>query len=313
METEDSVQEATVPESGGVGGGGVEGSAVSAAEPVAPAAETAEPAQEVSAESAAVPAETFPGVDSFDWDSWDGSDYDGFPEQIRPWADKLGNKYSKHVESLSSQHTSELDYWKRMYEAMSYGEEDPRVAELSTQLEELTSKNTEMQDKYSQMEKVLNEEREAENTRYFSWFEKNYQGKLESLAKSYGAETAEKMVLELMDLGMEVHVAVELSLMGSEATETAKNLASKIQDPSLVLEIVQNRFKGAPVKAAPQPVPEPKPAHNPATQVVAGNAPVSRPAQLSREKAPEYGADRSNRMGALMAAAENAIKKSKRR
>jgi len=312
METEESVQEATLSESGGVGGGGGESSAVSAAEPVAPAAETAEPVQAVSAESTAVPAEAFPGVDSFDWDNWDGSDYEAFPEQIRPWVDKLGDKYTKHLDSTTSQHTSELDYWKRMYEAMSYGEEDPRVSELSTQLEELTSKNTEMQDKYSQMEKVLNEEREAENTRYFTWFEKNYQGKLEGLAKTYGAKAAEEMVLGLMDLGMEVHVAVEVSLMGKEAIQTAKNLSGQVQDSSLVLEILRNRFKGEAPRPAPA-APAPKQAPNPATQVVAGSAPVSRPAQLSREKAPEYGSDRSNRMGALMAAAENAIKKSKRR
>jgi len=199
-----------------------------------------------------------------------------------------------------------------MYEAMSYGEEDPRVAELSTQLEDLTSKNTEMQDKYAHMEKEIAKEREEENDRYFKWFQDHYQGKLEGLTSSYGKDKAEDMVITLMDLGMEVHVAVEVSLLGEEAFNTAKNLANKIQDPSLLLEIIQSRFKGEVPRPAPA-APAPKQAPNPATQVVAGSAPVSRPAQLSREKAPEYGSDRSNRMGALMAAAENAIKKSKRR
>ena len=166
-------------------------------------------------------------------------------------------------------------------------------------------------DQLEALTKEINAEREAENNRYFGWFEKNYQGKLEELAKTHGAEAAEQMVIDLMDLNMDVHVAVEVSLMGTDAVTAAKALSESVKDPNLIMEILTSRFQ-TPKAKAPEPAPAPEPP-SPAAQVVAGSAPVSRPAQLVQEKGPEYGAGRSQRMGALMSAAENAIRKSKRR
>ena len=135
------------------------------------------------------------------------------------------------------------------------------------------------------------------------------------MAKAHGVKPAEEMVVSLMDLNMDVHVAVEVSLMGTEAVDAAKALSEQVKDSSLVLEILRNRFKSEDIKNSTQTtsVQEERPP-NPAAQVVAGSAPVSRPAQLVQEKGPEYGGSgRAERMGALMAAAENAIRKSKRR
>lgn len=312
METEESVQETTAPVADATGNS-TESAGVSSAEPTAPAAES-EPTAEASAESVPAPAEAFPEVDAFDWDSWDGSDYEAFPEQVRPWADRLNGHHAKSLDSLAKTNNTEVDYWKRMYEAMSYGEEDPRVNDLTSQLEALNATNTELQDKYATMERELSSEREAENDRYFKWFEKNYQGKLEQLAKSHGVKPAEEMVVSLMDLDMDVHVAVEVSLMGTEAIAAAKALSEQVKDSSLVLEILRNRFKSEDTKNSTASVQEEERPPNPAAQVVAGSAPVSRPAQLAKEKSPTYGgAGRAERMGAIMSAAENAIRKSKRR
>jgi len=270
-----------------------------AAEPIAAEPTAAEPAQE-----------SFPDVDSFSWDEWDGKSYEQFPEQVRSWADKIGSKHAKDVHSLQSSHGTELDYWKRMYEAMQYGDEDPRIGDMTSQLEKITSDKQDMEQRYAQLQKTVNAEREEENGRYFTWFETNYQSKLESLASTYGVEKAEQMVLELMDMDMDVHIAVEVSLLGEQAYNTAKELSKRIQDTDLILEVVKSRYAGAQPQA---PVKEAEKPKNPATQVIAGSAPVSRPVQLSKEKAPSYGADRNQRMASLMSAAENAIRKSKRR
>ena len=286
METEESVQEAA-PVADATGNS-TESAGVSSAEPTAPAAE---PAVEASAESVPVPAEAFPEVDAFDWDSWDGSDYEAFPEQVRPWADKLNGHHTKSLDSVTKTYDSELAYWKRMYEAMNYGDEDPRVSELTASLEEANAKERQAQEQLEALTKEINSERESENNRYFSWFEKNYQGKLEELAKTHGAEAAEQMVIDLMDLDMDVHVAVEVSLMGTDAVTAAKSLSESVKDSSLVLEILNNRFKTAKA-STPETVRAPEPP-NPAAQVVAGSAPVSRPAQLVQEKGPEYGSGRS--------------------
>jgi hypothetical protein len=144
--------------------------------------ETTEPVAEVQADAStteevvAEAAPEYPGIDSFDWESWDGSNYESFPEQVRPWADKLKSYHTDSLDSLASSHKTEVDYWKRMYEALSYGDEDPRIAELNKSVEELTTKEQQAQEQLAALTKEINTEREAENNRYFSWFEKNYQG-----------------------------------------------------------------------------------------------------------------------------------------
>lgn len=300
-------------------------STVSAAEPTEPTeSQSAQPEEqtenvvEASAESSVEdtasttepPAPVFPQVDTFEWEKWDGSDYELFPEEVRPWANKLRDRHVDSLDSLTSTHKNEVDYWKRMYEALNYGDEDPRVAEYSKQIEELTAREKQVQDQLDSLNKEINAEREAENARYFSWFEKHYQSKLEQLASINGTETAEKMVLDLMDLGMEVHVSVDIALMGEKAVNTAKQLSENIKDSSLVLELLNSRFPNNNSNTVNKE--EIKKETNPATQVVAGSAPVSRPAQLAKEKTPVYGTS-NQRMASLMSAAENAIKKSKRR
>lgn len=328
MEGSENVQaqtQAVEEVSGGISSASAEPqSAAVSAEPTEPAesteaaaAEATEPAAEVQAEAtsteevAAEAAPSYPGVDSFDWENWDGSDYEIFPEQVRPWADKLKSYHTESLDSLASTHKNEVDYWKRMYEALSYGDEDPRIAELSKSVEELTAKEQQAQEQLAALTEEINSEREAENTRYFAWFEKNYQSKLEDLAKVNGVENAEKMVLDLMDLDMEVHVAVDLALMGGDAVDTAKSLAGKINDSALILELVNSRF-GKNAKSTEEVKTEEKPEVSPAAQVVAGSAPVTRPVELAREKSPVYGTN-NQRMASLLNAAENAIRKSKRR
>ena len=305
--------EGVQPTAAGSEGSGISAEPTGAAEPTEPS--IAENAQ-VSEGSSQTIQESFPEVDSFDWDEWDGKSYDSFPEQVRGWADRIGSVHSKQANSARSKFDTELEYWKRMYEALQYGDEDPRIEEMTSKIEQMTTQNQEWEQKFSSLEKSIEKEREQENERYFRWFEKNYEGQLDKLAQDNGVEEAEKMVLDLMDLDMDVHVAVEVALMGQDAVNVAKELSSKVADNNLVLEILKNRYPTEQVievnKAqSTKATKEEKPV-NPATQVVAGSAPVSRPAQLTKEKAPAYGSA-NQRMASLMNAAENAIRKSKRR
>lgn len=254
MENVESAEAANISGEG-VGGAAEssasESSTVSSAEPTSPetssaeaveAADSNQSSEEVAKEVSADTSSAFPVVEDFGWDEWDGQDYDLFPEQVRPWANKFAERSTSSLEELNTKHNTEVNYWKRMYDAVNYGEEDPRVAELTGQLEAFNTEKENLQNKYAALEKVLNTEREAENERYFQWFEKNYQNKLETLAQQHGPESAEKLVLDLMDLDMDVHVAVEVALMGSEAADAAKALSAKVKDSDLVLEILKNRL-----------------------------------------------------------------------
>lgn len=324
MEGSENVQAQTQAVGEVSGGGGTSGEVSSAAvsaeptEPVAAeASEPTEPAAETQAVDTAIEeasqeaAPTYPGIDSFDWENWDGTDYDSFPQEVRPWADKLKSYHTESLDSLTSIHKNEVDYWKRMYDALSYGDEDPRIAELTKSVEDITAREQQAQEQLAALTQEINAEREAENARYFEWFEKNYQAKLENLAKINGVENAEKMVLDLMDLNMEVHVAVDLALMGEDAVNTAKSLAGKISDSSIILELINSRFPKN-TETQQEAKTEEKREVSPAAQVVAGSEPVSRPAELAKEKSPIYGTS-NQRMASLLNAAENAIRKSKRR
>lgn len=141
METTDSAevvqQETSMGEgsSGGMSGAAEpQGSEVSAAEPSAPAEPTQESAPAADTADTESAPEAFPGVDSFDWDSWDGENYESFPEQIRPWTQKVYDYHQSAFSKDREKYATESNYWQRMYEALQYGEEDPRIGDLNTQV-----------------------------------------------------------------------------------------------------------------------------------------------------------------------------------
>ena len=72
------------------------------AAPAAPAAEV-----DASASSSEPPVSSEPAVthESFNWDGWEGKS-DTFPEDIRPWADRISAHHTKQNEELQSNHTN---------------------------------------------------------------------------------------------------------------------------------------------------------------------------------------------------------------
>ena len=88
---------------------------------------------------------------SVDWDSWDGS-VDSLPEQYHETAHGVSGWYDQDYQSKNE----EIADLRSMYAAMLTGEEDPRVGELSTKLEEIqtqyNSRNTEYEELQAAME-----------------------------------------------------------------------------------------------------------------------------------------------------------------
>ena len=90
--------------------------------------------------------------DTFGWDGWDGKE-DKLPEQIRPWATKLGGYYGKQSE-LARQ---EADRVKQIYESLSSGMEDPRLAELQAKYDGETKTRSELAEQHRQVQQQLQE------------------------------------------------------------------------------------------------------------------------------------------------------------
>jgi hypothetical protein len=74
-----------------------------------------------------------PSPDTYDWESWDGNSYDHFPEPVRPWMEKANGRYrTAHEKAMA-----EANEVKSIYEQLRDGLADPRVATLTSELEEI--------------------------------------------------------------------------------------------------------------------------------------------------------------------------------
>ena len=103
-------------------------------EPQAAAAEP-EPASEPTAEPTAapepapepVPQTSFPSADEFGWDAWEGA-AEGLPEEIQSWHGKFNERWETQRqelnEAVASAEAKEAQ-WKRYYESVFTGDEDP--------------------------------------------------------------------------------------------------------------------------------------------------------------------------------------------
>lgn len=111
---------------------------------VAPAAEPSAPVDSTPVESTpadSTPAETTPAEsapdetpeitpDAFGWDDWDG-DHTAFPEPVRPWAAKLGERHARDLELAKA----EARRLEQVYADIMEGREDPRVSEYKSKWE----------------------------------------------------------------------------------------------------------------------------------------------------------------------------------
>jgi hypothetical protein len=240
---------------------------------VAPAAPTPEPSTE--------PAPTFTSSDSFGWDDWDGTS-DALPEEVRGWYSQFDTRWNTERERLTGEHATALEdatsrsgQYKRMYEALMSGTEDPRIGELNTELETTRTQYTTLQAEVAEYQKAVEEHDEREAGRYYKWVEENYSDHLNAMK---GQEGAEQDVFALMggehDDGLELHHALAIWQKGPEAVEIAKKaLADGVPE-----EYIVKLAGGVTPKPASNTPAKPKlVAPRATTQVVTGATPATVP------------------------------------
>lgn len=143
--------------------------------PAAEAPANAESSLAVEAESqpeAEAPV-SFPSADDFGWDDWNGK-HDAFPEQLRPWGEKIGAYYNTKMASL----TDDMNRNKEIYDALLGGQEDPRVSKFQGQITEWESKYgqqtaqlTALQNEYKEYQKVVQQAIDQEADEYAKAFQ----------------------------------------------------------------------------------------------------------------------------------------------
>lgn len=234
------------------------GEPVAAAEPDSP--ETAAPVGE---------PDPFPSVDEFAWDTWSGS-YDDFDERLRPWGEKLHMHYNElnkaEVERARIQATEDSAQWKDMYNALAMGEEDPRVAQMGSELAKRNAYVQQMEQQLASQRSNMEKLAESEATRYMEWFESVYKDRLAS-----HPEAAKRSIplLDLQDVDIPPHEAFEIALLGDSAVDMAVTLLEKGNNIGLVKEVLQLRQRGETKPVATEP-PKPAPKPEESSKIVAG-------------------------------------------
>ena len=250
----------------GDGGGG---------EPTAPAAEPTAPAAEPTA-----PAVTH---ETFGWDEWDGQSFDAFPEEARGWVQGLHGRLTTQQQELQKQleaAQAEQNHYQDLYEAVSYGKEDPRISQQAAQIASFQQQVEEAHAALEKQQQEYNSLIERDGDAYMALFMHTYGDVFEKDPSAADAVIGLAEV-EFSDGGvLPLHEAMKIVELGHDAVKYLSDWASKTTK-DVAMELVQAKFK----KAEPAPPPPPKPAPSPSEQVVAGARPS--PPALPKPKAPD--------------------------
>lgn len=126
----------------------------------------------------------FPSPDSFGWDAWDGAGYDSFPDQIRPWAERLGEHYSSKHSDLQAQLAdaqSQADLTKWLTEN----------SDTDTQVSELTTRYSSLQEEHNAI-KAAHEAAKAEHA--------EYKAAIEAREQAYAADVSQRFITDNQEI-----------------------------------------------------------------------------------------------------------------
>ena len=244
---------------------------------------------------------------SFSLDSWDGG-LESLPERIQELVSKkqkdLESGYTPKYQQLAeerrafeSEAKKQREEWERqksdyaLYKAMYEGREDPRVAKMKSELEELTKKyETESKDWKSQQEllqKKYVELEDAQDAAYVDDFKKRHADMLAN------KETKEKF-RSFAEKGWDLDIAAKLTTKDPAVVELATEFARSGIPHEHALNYAELKVEGAP------PAPR-KPRVG--AKITNGATPSTNPARI---KAADY--DNMSLQDAYLAAAKKAIR-----
>lgn len=181
-------------------------STVAGAEPVDSAADLVD----------AAPAPSFPSADEFEWDSWDNTP-DALPEEIRPWH----SKFDAMATDKYGQLKTELDSTTELYNTLLTSSEDPRVQQLSAELENYKAKQEALSTEHANLQKTHNEYQELVQ----QYSEQQARQSVDVFKQKNGDLWENKELqaefLKLLDVDMDAEYAAQISRLGPKAVETA--------------------------------------------------------------------------------------------
>jgi hypothetical protein len=254
----DSATPAASPGASGSGGPGADSSSVPANTDASKPAADVKPLPDKAIE----PLPKFPTPEEVDWDKWDGKP-DTLPEMIRPWYDRFGGRHQKELKSVSEQR----DHFQTLFNSLSFGEDDPRIGELTGKVQTYEQKVAEYEARIAEFERA---EDERLNTEARSDVDKFW-----SENPDIKADAALQTKLgELVNGGWHYRDAAKLLKMPEDIQAWANEQLQAGVPAAKVVEYAEDRNKFR-RPAAPKPRPH--------ADLVTGNGPVSKPAVEEKE------------------------------
>jgi hypothetical protein len=267
---------------------------------VAPAAPAAAPTGAAEPVAAAEPAAVEPVADTpewadhekFGWDDWEG-DAEGLPEQLQPWYSQFNDRHTKTLEQAKAERQEEIErheamarQWRRMYEANTQGDDDPRIAEATEKAATYERAFEAHQEETKAQIEAISTEFQTASDEYFDFVMEVNKEFFDALTPEQS--TAIQAAVDVLPL----HKAVNYAKLG--VLEDAVAIAKEGGNTSIIDRIVQAE-KTAATKGRPLHQP------SPASKVVAGATPTSPKVDVPEQSMP------TDRQSALQMAARRAI------
>ena len=219
-------------------------------------------------ESAEPPAEEAPAEDpitseTFGWDDWDGK-HESFPEDVRGWAEKINGHWNPKIK----EHEEDAQRYQRLYEAMSYGQEDPRLEELKTTNTEWETKYTTLETELSGFKTSLEEYENQQVDEFVNKFYEQYGQELEQ------DESLKNAVTSLVEEDVDPYYAVQVAKMGEGAAALALELKKENVPDKRAMELISLKFSAT---NTPSAQPSVQPPLSKSQRAVTGATPAHRP------------------------------------
>lgn len=240
----------------------------------APVAEAAAPAA-----PEAPPVASFPSADEWGWDEWDGTP-DALPEEIRGWHSKFDERFNSTKAELEQEWEQKLTKsqqnakaWEDMFDALSSGGEDPRVAQATQELNGLREEFAQYRMEVEEREARYAEYIERETERYYNMVAERNPEIIEKMNATPGADD---VIMSLMGEGdqdgLEFEAALQVWDRGEEAVAFAQAAVADGVANKYIKDLVDLKF---PKQAPPKPKTQPA-----SVDLVTGSEPVRRSAPI---------------------------------
>lgn len=208
--------------------------------------------------------------DTFGWDAWDGKSYDPFPEEVRPWASKLGERHAAALGELRGANEkltarlADLDNWFGSIQEAGDGADESayeaQLADLTKKLSDLGGERDSLRSTYEKQIADL----KAEHASQLSVYEKQQVQSFLTANKAVldlpGADTAFVSALEA-DLDPGVAIAVIKAGHATGNLEGAMQSALEMHKRGYPGEAIMQILPGAPPAKPPAPKPSTAAAH----------------------------------------------------